>query len=218
MADLPSPAFASVIFDLDGTLIDSSEDIARALNKAIASYGAGGVTQQHVAQALGGGPRILVEKCLAAANITVTDAQLEDILRDYSRNYMAAPAERTRLLDTAGPVIRRLHDRGIAIGVCTNKRTAIAVEVLRALGLTDLIGAVIGTDATSAPKPHPQHLIDTAAALHVSPASVLYVGDTAIDRHTAAAAGVTYAHVAWGEPGSPSDIRLGSFDDLLAIV
>jgi phosphoglycolate phosphatase len=221
MTETPSrsapPKFTSVIFDLDGTLVDSTEDIAGALNKALAAHTTAVVTPAQVAHALGGGPRVLVEKCLAAAGVDVSGEVLDDILRDYSANYIAEPVVKTRLLDSAGEIIRTLDARGVTMGVCTNKRTAIARQVLQALGLADFIGAVVGSDATASPKPHPQHLIDTAQALAVPTGSVLYVGDTAIDARTSAAAGIAYGHVAWGQPDVGADFALGSFADLLHI-
>jgi phosphoglycolate phosphatase len=210
--------FTAVIFDLDGTLVDSTEDIANALNKALAAHVSATVTPQQVARALGGGPRILVEKCLAAAGVDAGAVAVDDILADYSANYIAEPVVTTRLLDSAGDVVRTLARRGIPIGVCTNKRTAIAGQVLAALGLAEFIGAVIGSDATTSPKPDPQHLIDTAAALAVPPEAVLYVGDTAIDARTSAAAGIAYGHVAWGQDDVRADYALTSFDDILHII
>jgi phosphoglycolate phosphatase len=217
MTELPSRRFTSVIFDLDGTLVDSTEDIAAALNKALAAHTGATVSPQQVAHALGGGPRTLVEKCLAGAGVDVPSHVVENILGDYSANYIARPVVRTRLLDSAGEVIRTLDERGVRMGVCTNKRTAIAKQVLEALGLTEFIGAVVGSDATASPKPDPRHLIDTAEALAVPAESVLYVGDTAIDARTSAAAGIAYGHVAWGQAGIDADFSLESFDDLLHI-
>lgn len=212
-----APTFTSVIFDLDGTLVDSTEDIADALNRALAAHTRARVTPRQVADALGGGPRILVEKCLAAAGVVVSKEVVDEILRDYSANYIAAPVVKTRLLDSAGEIVGTLAARGVRIGVCTNKRTAIARQVLDGLGLGGLVGAVVGSDATAAPKPDPRHLLDTAEALGVPAVSVLYVGDTAIDARASAAAGIAYGHVAWGQPAVRADYPLASFADLLRL-
>jgi len=209
--------FTTVVFDLDGTLIDGSEDIADALNKALAQHATGQVTTEQVAAALGGGPRVLVEKCLAAAEITTTEETLDAILTDYSTNYVAAPANKTRLFDTADDVLPELRRRGIVLGICTNKRTAITELVLTKLAIRDYFGAVIGSDTASRTKPNPAHLIETAQALGVPLDDVLYVGDTTIDSATASAAGVAYAHVAWGQPAIDTEYPLTSFDDLLAL-
>lgn len=214
-----SSGFGAVVLDLDGTLVDSSPDIADAMNHALRANGVGQVTAADVAAALGGGPRILVQQCLGAAGHAVEDPALVDaVLEAYSTRYKAYPAVRTTVYDTAATVLPLLRERGILIGVCTNKRTLIAHAVLEGVGLAPLIGAVIGSDTTPTPKPLPGHLTDTVAALGAGDRPVLYVGDTDIDRTTAQAAGIAYAHVAWGHPGVPADIALASFDDLLAIV
>ncbi len=218
MDDTHTTLFDTVIFDLDGTLIDSTDDIAAAMNKALRAHGGNSVPAEYIGASLGGGPRVLVEQCLAAAHLPATEALVRDVLRDYSAHYKAAPANHTRLLDTAATVLAALNDRGIRVGVCTNKRTALANSVLEALGVRGYIGAVVGSDATILPKPDAQHLMDTVVALEASLEHVLYVGDTEIDRATASNAGATYAHVRWGHDVATVDFRLDSFDDLLAIV
>ncbi|MBY6537280.1 HAD hydrolase-like protein [Rhodococcus sp. BP-349] len=209
--------FDSIIFDLDGTLIDGSADIAAALNAALDSHGHGRVTVEQVAAALGGGPRKLVEKCLAASRTTVSGNTFEKILTAYSTNYLARPADRTVLLDTAGTVLTSLQERGVRLGVCTNKRTAIAESVLETLGVRNCFDAVIGSDTVAAPKPHPAHLLETIAAMGIGGSRVLYVGDTAIDEATATGAGIPYAHMSWGESDVSADFVLTSFNDLFPI-
>lgn len=212
-------SFGAVVLDLDGTLVDSSADIADAMNHALRAHGIPSITAEQVAAALGGGPTILVEKCLTAAGLSADDPALVDSVLDaYSQRYRAHPAARTQVFDTAATVLPALHARGVLIGVCTNKRTLIAEAVLDAVGLSALIGAVVGSDTTRTPKPLPGHLTDTVTALGADGRRVLYVGDTDIDQRTAAAAGVTYAQVAWGHPDVAADYHLTSFDDLLSIV
>lgn len=208
----------AVIFDLDGTLVDGSADIADAMNKALAKIGAPPVTLGQVASYLGGGPRILVEKCLGTRGQDLVDHEIDTVLADYSAHYRANPAVKTVLLDTAAAMIPKLSNSGLKIGICTNKRTAIAHQVLAALGLDDYVDAVIGSDLAEAAKPDPRHLLQTVSALGTEPAKVLYVGDTIIDSTTAAAAGVTYAHVAWGDENVPAQHLLNTFDDLISIL
>lgn len=210
--------FHSVVFDLDGTLIDGSPDIAAALNEALRPHGPGRVSVEQVAAALGGGPRKLVEKCLIAAEIAVSDSTLEHIVSAYTANYIAAPADRTVLLDTAQSVLTSLCADGVRLGICTNKRTGIAEVVLDRLGVRRRFDAIVGSDIASAAKPDPAHLLETIDAMGVSATGVLYVGDTAIDRVAALEAGIPYAHMRWGESGVPADYTLTSFDDLLLII
>lgn len=217
MAETPT-TFAGVVFDLDGTLIDSSEDIAAAMNAALGAHGGRPLAVSQVAAVLGGGPRALVAQCAELAGLTVGDDELRDILGEYSANYAAAPAARTRLIGSAGAVLEKLHQRDIAIGICTNKRTALAETVLDLLGVRPFIAAVVGSDTAARPKPDPRHLTDTCRAIDVPVTAVLYVGDTEIDRAAATAANAAYAHVRWGRPDIAADFHLASFDDLLAIV
>jgi phosphoglycolate phosphatase len=210
--------FKAVIFDLDGTLVDGSADIAEAMNKAFVRIGAPLVSATQVAGFLGGGPRVLVEKCLGDALARLTEGELESVLADYSAYYRANPAAMTILLDTAGTVIRKLSESGLKIGICTNKRTAIAWDVLNAVGVGTYIGAVVGSDSAEELKPSPRHLLQTVQALEQVPESVLYVGDTDIDSSAASSAGIAYAHVAWGDEGVPAEHRLKTFDDLFSIL
>jgi phosphoglycolate phosphatase len=219
MTNSTTNGFGVVVLDLDGTLVDSSADIADAMNHALSAHGIGAVTAEQVGAALGGGPTILVERCLTAAGWAADDpALVASVLEAYSDRYRAHPATHTRVFDTAEAVLPALHARGVLIGVCTNKRTAIAEAVLDAVGLSSIVGAVVGSDATPTPKPQPGHLTDTIAALGATDRPALYVGDTDIDQRTAAAAGVTYAHVEWGHHGIAADFHLRSFDDLLTII
>ncbi|NKX54402.1 HAD family hydrolase [Arthrobacter mobilis] len=213
MADI-----TAVIFDLDGTLVDGSADIADAMNKALMKAGAEPVTTEQVASYLGGGPRILVEKCLGTHRARLSKDAVQEVLEDYSAYYRAKPASKTLLLDTAATAIPKLIDAGVRVGICTNKRTAIAQEVLEAFGLDKFIGAIIGSDLAEAPKPSPRHLLNTVSALQVDPAGTLYVGDTHIDSAAASAAGIAYAHVGWGEDNVPARHRLKTFDDLFSII
>ena len=208
---------AAIIFDLDGTLVDGSADIADAMNKAITKIGAPPVTIGQVASYLGGGPRILVEKCLGTRRQDLLDHEIDTVLADYSAHYRVNPAARTVLLDTAATIIPRLSRSGLKIGICTNKRTAIAYQVVTALGLSEYINALIGSDLAEATKPDPRHLLQTVEALD-NPANVLYVGDTIIDSAAAEAAGIAYAHVAWGDENVPAQHLLHTFDDLIPIL
>lgn len=210
--------YEAVVFDLDGTLVDSSADITDAMNRAFADQGLGTVEVAQVAAALGGGPRALVGQCLAAVDISHPPQTLvDDVLASYSGHYRAHPADQTVLLDTAARVVPELARNGVLIGVCTNKRTALALTVLDAVGIGDAVGAVIGSDATDYPKPDRRHLTETVSALHADAHSVLYVGDTTIDQLTARRAGIPYAHVAWGHTQVSADHHLVSFDDLLTL-
>jgi len=208
----------SVVFDLDGTLVDSSPDISAALNEAFAELGVRRLTAPEVLEMLGGGPRVLVGKALDAVGFEADEQRLDGLVEAYTVAYRAHPVERTTFFADAAEAIPKLRALGLRLGVCTNKRTDIAERVLEHLGVRDLFGAVVGSDRASRPKPDAAHLLETLAELDAAPGECLYVGDTEIDEQTAAAAGVGYAHVAWGRAVSGVRIELDAFADLLPLV
>lgn len=209
---------SSVVFDLDGTLVDSSPDIAAALNAAFAELGVRELTAPEVLAMLGGGPRVLVQKALDAVDLVVDGEQLDVLVESYTVAYRAHPVERTTFFADAAEALAQLNALGLRLGVCTNKRTDIAERVLEHLGVRDFFGSVVGSDKASRAKPDAAHLLETLAELDAAPGECLYVGDTDIDAQTAAAAGVAYAHVVWGHALPDVQIELKTFADLQPLV
>ncbi|RGE20502.1 HAD family hydrolase [Leucobacter sp. wl10] len=208
----------SIVFDLDGTLVDSSPDIAAALNTAFAPLAVRELTASEVLAMLGGGPRALVQQAIDAVGRSADRRRLDGLVEAYTAAYRAHPVDRTTFFADAADVLPQFAARGLKLGVCTNKRTDIAERVLDHLGVRDCFGSVVGSDRASRSKPDAAHLLETLAELHATPDECLYVGDTDIDAQTAAAAGVRYAHVAWGRPLADARTGLRSFSDLLSLV
>lgn len=145
---------------------------------------------------LGGGARALVGEAIAVVggDPALTDA----VLADYTTAYAAEPVAETTVHADAHTALRELRERGVAVGVCTNKRAGLTREVLAGTGLAELVDAVAGIDSVPAGKPDPVHLTTVLDELGVSAAETVYVGDTDVDALTARRAGVPYRHVAWG--------------------
>lgn len=202
----------AVVFDLDGTLVDSAPDIARALNTALAAQSLAPVTADQVRGLLGEGARALVDRAVALAG--GSESGVDTALADYTAAYTADPVAETTLYADAGDAVAELHAHGVRIGVCTNKRSALAHRVLHHTGLADVVDAVVGIDEVAAGKPDPEHLRTAFDRLDVPPSESLYVGDTAIDAETAKRVGVDYVHVAWGHAGDHAVIE--RFDELFA--
>lgn len=207
-----------VVFDLDGTLVDASADIAEALNVAFLPFGVRTLEPGEVASLLGGGPRVLVERALGLLGVHVAEKTLEHALKDYSAAYQADPTTQTVILADAGESLPALREAGMKLAVCTNKRTEIAKRVLVDLELADFFDAVVGSDVVKNPKPHPDHLLETLSELGCSPSATLYVGDTSIDAAAAHAAGVAYVQVAWAEESEVPAKRIRRFAEILDVV
>lgn len=189
----------AVIFDLDGTLVDSSPDIAFALNRAFVGLGCRELLPGEVLRLLGGGPKALVLSALQLLEVELSEQHIEQILELYLTEYASNATRNTTFFADAAEVLPLLRQRGIMLGICTNKRTAIAQRVLSHLRVGELFGAVVGGDIVPYPKPDPSHLLTTLSSLGIGRDECLYVGDTDIDARTAEEAEIRYAHVAWGE-------------------
>lgn len=219
---MPSPSATAdvLIFDLDGTLIDSAHDIAAAVNEYLASKGWPEQDPTFVEGFIGNGPRRLLLDLLKAVDLPHDDATVDEAVPAYIANYERSPARHTRFYAHVEEDLRALCDAGFRLGLCTNKPHALTLKVLDLLGIAPLFEAVVGADAAPACKPDPTHLLAVCERMDVAPARVAYVGDTAVDQATAAGAGIPFHVVSWGG-GSLLQVddafRLKRLADLLAL-
>ncbi len=176
----------AVVFDLDGTLIDSVPDIAAALNICLADAGRPALTDGGVAELVGGGARELVARALGRA---ATSKDVERTLADFLRHYEAAPVTRTRLYPGARALLDHLAARGIPRALCTNKPAALTRLILDQLGLAGDFQVVWAGEADKPLKPDAACLRSVCADLLVVPAATVMVGDSRADILAAGAAG-----------------------------
>lgn len=212
------PAYSALIFDLDGTLIDSAPDIAASINAGFAGNGWPAMETAYVELFIGNGPHRLIRDILEDRGIPHDDADVERAYQGYCDAYLANPAGSTRFYPNVREDLTTLHEAGIRLGICTNKNHEITRRVLEQLGLDGLFERAIGADAVPACKPDPGHLMAVADGMSLLPGSWAYIGDTNVDRRTAEAAGVPFYLVPWG--GSAlvdvsADFRLTRLADLL---
>lgn len=208
----------AVVFDLDGTLVDSAPDIAWGINRMLADHGIAKLPVRDIERLTGEGAGVLVARVLEQVGVAADDARVARDTATYLAHYRARPCVDSTLFADAAETVAALRRAGIRLGVCTNKPEALAIEVLRALDLLDAMDQVVGADTTPARKPDPLPLLHTLRALGVAPADCIYVGDTAIDLACARAAGVPCRIVNWGNGAAldlPAALRLDRFSDLL---
>lgn len=204
----------AVVFDLDGTLIDSLPDLAGALNRSLARHGQGPIVQSDVAPMVGDGAKVLLQKGYAACGLSPTDEDEAIFLADYE----AHVTDLTEPFPGIPAALTALRDSGYRLAVCTNKPEVSARKVLAALDLEVFFDVVIGGDATPYRKPDPRHLQAVLNALDVTTTDAVMVGDHINDMKTAAGLRVDAIFVTWGYGRTDAMTRVDQAAQLPALV
>ena len=211
--------YSALIFDLDGTLIDSAPDIAAAVNVYMASRGWPQQDVHFVERFIGNGPRRLLLDMFTELGLPADGATISEAHRTYLEAYNESPARLTRFFSHVEEDLKALHRAGFQLGICTNKPHQLTIKILDILGIGHLFSAVLGADAVPACKPDPGHLTAVARKMGLDGSGWAYVGDTGVDQATATAAGAPFFVVPWGG-GALVDVedgfRLRRLSDLLS--
>ncbi|MDR0815511.1 MAG: HAD family hydrolase [Bacteroidales bacterium] len=189
-------AFKAVIFDLDGTLADTLEDIADTMNRALAANGFPTHSYDAYRFFVGNGLKNLVAKSLPEAARTKTaikDCHAQ-VVADYAQHYI----NKTRLYDGIPALLDCLSQAGFKMAVLSNKADAITQKICGDLLQRWHFAAILGASERFPRKPNPQAALFLVAEMGVAPAEVLYLGDSDVDMHTATAAGFYPVGVGWG--------------------
>ncbi len=186
-----------VIFDLDGTLVDSAADIAEALNRTLEDWQLPRVLEATVLTWIGDGVRRLVEQAFTAAR---SDIDLDRVMPGFMRHYEACLLRSPRLYDGVVPALEALRARNVTLAICTNKPSAMVAPLLAHLGVQEFFARVLGGDSLPERKPSGVPLRHIAAAFGVAPTAALMVGDSITDYRAAVDAGMPVALVRYGYP------------------
>lgn len=217
--------FDALLFDLDGTLVDSRVDIARACNAALVESGRAALEPAYVATLVGDGARMLLAR---ATETAIDDPLVDELYPRFERAYLESPAGGTFLLDKVASTLSVLRALPLRLAVCTNKPRAITLAVLEALGVTRAFDAVVCPEDVPRHKPAPDMLLEACKRLDVDPLGrgtrVAMVGDSAVDVVAGRAAGLTTVgvlgpfgkHEALRE--SAPDALFSSFSELVVFV
>jgi phosphoglycolate phosphatase len=193
----------AVIFDLDGTLIDSAPDLTAALNRVLADHGRGPLTLAQVQRMVGEGMPILVERAFAEVGLAVSDADLAAETARYRALYEANSTVHTRPYPGAVDALEMLRAAGTALGLCTNKPQGAALAVLDGLGLAAYFDGVLGGDVVAHRKPDGRHLLEVIEVIGAVREGTVYVGDSETDLAAARDAGVPAILVDFGYSKAP---------------
>lgn len=195
---------AAVVFDLDGTLIDSLPDVIAALNRLLAEEGRRPVTIYEGRHMIGEGAAPLVSRALAVTGTQSTDEDLAALVERYLVHYRAVPVELTTVYPGVVEVLDGLRDANVAMGVCTNKPDGMSRIVLASLGLDAHFASVIGGDVLPVKKPDAGHVFAVLEEMDAAAGGAVFVGDSPTDMATARNAGLASIAVSYGYSGVPA--------------
>jgi phosphoglycolate phosphatase len=207
------------VFDLDGTLADTSADLIAAANETFAAAGLGRPLDpwRDRAVAFAGG-RAMLREGFTRLGLAWDEVEVTELYPRLVEIYGEALDVETRLFDGVDAALARLIAAGWALGICTNKPERLAARLLDRLGIGGRFAALVGADTLGVRKPDPRHVLETIARAGGVPGRAVLVGDTATDREAARAAGVPCVLVSFGPEGGAAALApealLGHFDEL----
>ena len=195
----------AVLFDLDGTLVDSVPDVRWSLNQALAAEGRDAVSIDKVKDYVGQGARQLAERALVDTGGMRDDAQHQRLLDGFLTTYRNNPVQFTTVFPGVFEALARLQARGTKLAICTTKPDITTWPVLRSLGFDKIFPVVLCGDKARKQKPDGAHVTQTAEMLGVDPANCIMVGDSENDILAAHDASVPSVFVTFGYCHMPLD-------------
>jgi phosphoglycolate phosphatase len=213
----------TVVFDLDGTLVDSAPDLVATLNVIFGRNGLPPVAYDAARNMVGGGARAMIGRGLAAEGRTLGEAEVDRLVRDFIDYYGAHIADHSRPFPGLEAALDELAAAGCRLAVCTNKLEWLSLRLLDAFALSKRFVAICGADTFGLRKPDPELLRLTLARAGGSPDRAVMVGDSLSDIATARAAGVPVVAVDYGYTETPvgelgPDRVIGALPELPAAV
>jgi phosphoglycolate phosphatase len=213
----------TIVFDLDGTLVDTAPDLIDTLNHVLVREGLPPLAYEAARNLIGGGAKAMLARGLAAEGAAVAPDMLERMFKDFIAHYTDHIADRSRPFPGLAEALDALAARGCVFAVCTNKLERLSRLLLEALRLSERFVTICGQDTFGIQKPDPEILRRTIAAARGDVRRAVMVGDSATDISTARAAGVPVIAVDFGYSERPvrqfaPDRLISHFDQLPAAI
>lgn len=203
---------AAVLFDLDGTLVDSAPDLAGAINELRGVHGLEPLPFTQLRPVVGSGARGMLA---AGFGIGPDDSGFAALREDFLARYEGRLLRETRVFVRMEPVLQVLQARGVPWGIVTNKIARFAAPLVAGLGLRERCAVLVSGDTTPHAKPHPAPLLAAAAALHLQPVHCVYIGDDRRDVQAGRGAGMRTLAAAWGYLGAGESVHDWAADAVL---
>jgi phosphoglycolate phosphatase len=211
----------TVVFDLDGTLIDTAPDLTAAMNHVLIQQNRPTLAEADVRHMVGHGARMLIRRGLSASGPEPTDDEIEDLMPAFLEFYGDHVADRSVPFPGMAEALDELAASGASFAICTNKPEKLSVDLIQSLGLTERFPVIVGADTLPVRKPDPQPLLHAIGRMGGRPETTLYVGDSETDVKTARAARIPIVVVDWGYTPVPAaelggDRLISQFSELAA--
>jgi phosphoglycolate phosphatase len=196
-------AARALVFDLDGTLVDTAPDLMHATNHVLTSLGRRPITMDEVRAFVGHGARALIARGCEATGEPVAPRALEALYQKFLLYYSSNIAVASAPFPGLVALLQQCQAAGIAMGVCTNKLEGLSAQLLDALDMTSYFAAIVGSDTLGISKPDPAPYFETLRRLGAREAPSIMIGDSETDIKTARAAGVPVITVSFGYTAKP---------------
>lgn len=168
---------ACVLFDLDGTLVDTAPDLVACLNRAITKHGYAEVDIKQIRPTISHGAAAMIAKAAPGASEALKQQMLDDMLDDYQRNI----AQHSAVFQGIPSTLQFIEQLGLKWGVVTNKRERFTLPLMTALNLTERAACIVSGDTTRHSKPHPEPMLIACKQANVQPENCVYIGDAIHD-------------------------------------
>jgi phosphoglycolate phosphatase len=213
----------TIVFDLDGTLIDTAPDLIHTLNLILTQEGLPALQYAAARNLIGGGAQVMIQRALTAEGKDATEARIERLYAAFIAYYSEHIADRSRPFPGLGRALDEIGAAGFKLAVCTNKLEWLSLRLLKALDLTQRFAAICGPDTFGVQKPDPEIFRQTVRRAGGEPDRAIMVGDSKTDIHTARAARVPVIAVDFGYTDVPiaslqPDRIISAFSELPAAI
>ena len=199
--------FKGVVFDLDGTLINTLPDILAALNQVMGGEGLREIHEDEGKTFIGGGAYNLIEQAFLAIGINPEDPRVETAFQQFLIKYEKDPTSRSQIYPGVKDCLGTLQLSGIKMGVCTNKPIGLTRKIISEMAMDHYFGdAILGGDSLHVRKPNPRHVVRVIELMGTGTNDVIMVGDSETDVKAARGAGVPIVVVDYGYTSIPHDL------------